>query len=88
MISNVKFGRAVMALVCIAVWAMTDSASAITAEVAKKCNALVAKAYPPREPGNPAAGSAKGTAQSERDYFNKCVANGGNMDDRERKEAK
>jgi hypothetical protein len=32
-------------------------------------------------PGNPAAGLAKGTAQFKRDYFNKCVANGGNMDD-------
>src|SRR3954462_13869672 len=32
-------------------------------------------------PGNPAAGLAKGTVQFKRDYFNKCVANGGNMDD-------
>ena len=56
-------------------------ASAITVEVAKKCNSLVAKAFPPRQVGNPAAGSTKGTAKSERDYFNKCVANGGNMDD-------
>jgi hypothetical protein len=39
-------------------------------------------------PGNPAAGSAKGTGQSERDYFRKCVANGGNMDDQSGKEAK
>jgi hypothetical protein len=32
-------------------------------------------------PGNPAAGLAKGTVQIKRDYFNKCLANGGNMDD-------
>ena len=88
MFANVKFGSALVALVFIAVGAMTDSASAVTVEVAKKCNALVANAYPPREPGNPAAGSAKGTGRSERDYFNKCVANGGNMDDHDRKETK
>jgi hypothetical protein len=29
--------------------------------------------------GNPAAGRANGTAQDLREYFNKCVANGGNM---------
>ena len=60
--------------------ASTD-ASAIPVELAKKCNLLVAKAFPPREPGNPAAGSSKGTAQDQRDYFNKCVTNGGNMND-------
>jgi hypothetical protein len=67
---------------------MKGGASAVTAEVAKKCAALTAKAYPPRVPGNPAAGLAKGTAQSERDYFNKCVANGGNMDDNVPEQAK
>ena len=83
--ANLKIGSALVALVCIAV---APNASAVTAEVAKKCNALMAKAYPPREPGNPAAGLAKGTAQSARDYFNKCVANGGNMDDPSSKGAK
>ena len=68
-------------LVCIAVGCMTGSASAVTAQMAKKCQALTAKAFPPRVPGNPAAGSAKGTGQAQRDYFNKCVAKGGNMDD-------
>jgi hypothetical protein len=76
--ANLKIGSALVALVCIAV---APNASAVTAEVAKKCNALTAKAYPPRVVGNPAAGSAKGTGQSKRDYFNKCMANGGNMDD-------
>jgi predicted Rossmann fold nucleotide-binding protein DprA/Smf involved in DNA uptake len=54
-----------------------SSASAITADVAKKCNALVAKAYPPRVPGNPAAGISKGTSQDARKYFAACVKNGG-----------
>jgi hypothetical protein len=56
--ANLKIGSAFVALVCIAV---APNASAVTAEVAKKCNALTAKAYPPRVVGNPAAGSAKGT---------------------------
>jgi hypothetical protein len=88
MFANLKLGSALVALICIAAGSMTNSASAVTAEVAKKCAALTAKAYPPRVVGNPAAGSAKGTGQSERDYFNKCVANGGKMDDHAPKEAK
>src|SRR5271169_4625674 len=31
------------------------------AELARKCDALTAKAFPPIEPGNPAAGSTKGS---------------------------
>ena len=61
--------------------AMSQSASAITAEVVRACEAAVAKAFPPRQKGNPAAGSAKGTAREQRDYFTKCVANGGKVDD-------
>jgi hypothetical protein len=60
--------------------ALPTGASAISVDVAKKCNALLAKAFPPRQPGNPAAGSAKGSGLDQRNYFNKCVANNGNMD--------
>jgi hypothetical protein len=88
MVINMKNEHALVALICVAVGAMTGSASAVTAEVAKRCDALTAKAYPPRQAGNPAAGSAKGTAQSQRAYFSKCVANGGNMDDHTGTEAK
>jgi hypothetical protein len=56
------------------------SAQAVTAEVAKKCDALLARQFPPREPGNPAAGSSKGSSEAQRDYFKKCIENGGNMD--------
>jgi hypothetical protein len=87
MFANLKLASTLVALICIAAGSMTSSASAVTAEVAKKCAALTAKAYPPRVVGNPAAGSAKGTGQSERDYFNKCVANGGKMDDHAPREA-
>ena len=66
MFANLKFGSALVTFICIAVGPVTKSASAVTAEVAKKCSALTAKAYPPRVVGNPAAGSAKGTAQSVR----------------------
>jgi hypothetical protein len=79
MCANLKFGAAFLGLVCIAVALTTDSASAVSVEVAKRCNALTAKAFPPREIGNPAAGSAKGTGRDERAYYRKCVANKGNM---------
>ena len=59
---------------------MPTGAAAISVEVAKKCNALLAKEFPPREAGNPAAGSTKGNGQAARDYFKKCVDNDGNMD--------
>jgi len=75
-----KFGKIAFAALCSLVAVIPIPATAISVEVAKKCNVLVAKEFPPREPGNPAAGSAKGTAQTQRDYFSKCVANGGNMD--------
>jgi hypothetical protein len=51
--------RALAALICLAANLITTSAAAITVEVAKKCNELTAKAYPPRVVGKPAAGSAK-----------------------------
>ena len=34
------------------------------------------KAYPPKPPGS----TKTGTAQEERDYFARCLRNGGNMD--------
>jgi hypothetical protein len=76
------------ALFFIAAGPMTAGASAVTAEVAKKCDTLTAAAFPPRQAGNPAAGSAKGTAQSQRAYFSKCLSNGGKMDDSGSKETK
>ena len=63
-------------------------AEAVSVEVAKKCNLLLAKQFPPIEPGNPAAGSAKGNGQAGRAYFKKCVDNGGNVDDAPDKNAK
>ena len=76
MFANLKFKAVIIGLVI----KRTDNASAISVEVAKKCNALTAKAFPPRVIGNPAAGSAKGTGRDQRDYYKKCVANEGKMD--------
>jgi hypothetical protein len=79
--AKLKFASAIAGLICISIASMTNNASAVTAEVAKKCSAITAKAFPPRVIGNPAAGSANGTPQEQRDYFKRCVANGGNIGD-------
>ena len=71
-----SFSIALLASGCVGVC----DAAAVTAEVAKKCDTLVAKAFPPRIPGNPAAGTLNGSVRDQRDYFAKCLANGGNMD--------
>ncbi|HEY1579308.1 MAG TPA: hypothetical protein VGF82_19750 [Terracidiphilus sp.] len=80
--------RIAFALLLAALGSAPTDASAITVEVAQKCNALLAKAYPPRQAGNPAAGSTKGNGPAARDYFKKCVDNGGNMDSSSDKNAK
>ena len=81
MFSKVKSVSVSVALICIAVGSTTNGASAVTAELARKCSALMAKAYPPREPGNPAAGSAKGDGPAAQTYYQKCLANNGKVDD-------
>ena len=49
-------------------------------ELARTCDALTAKAFPPLESGNPAAGSTKGSGLEAQSYFRKCIANGGHVD--------
>jgi len=77
----VKNLRTLVGLAAALTLAVPATASAITAEVARACDAAVAKAFPPRQIGNPAAGSAKGTAKDQRELFKKCVANNGKVDD-------
>jgi len=48
-------------------------AAAITAALAKKCQAMAYKAHPPT-----LAGVKNGTAQAQRDYYAACIANNGN----------
>lgn len=79
MFANRKFRAAAMGLGCIVGTMMADGAFAISVELAKKCDALTAKAFPPRVIGNPAAGSAKGTGHQQQAYYRKCVANNGKM---------
>ena len=79
MLTKLRYGTALFALFCLTCLPTTRSAIAITAELARKCGALTDKAYPLRVPGNPAAGREHGTAKEARDYFNKCVANRGNI---------
>ena len=80
MLINLKFKVALVGLAFIAGTAMAETAFAVSVEVAKKCNALAAEAFPPRVVGNPAAGSAKGSGREERAYYRKCVTNNGKMD--------
>jgi hypothetical protein len=49
-------------------------ASAITVELAKKCQALAYKAHPPT-----LAGVKTGTAQAQRDFYKTCIDNNGTM---------
>jgi hypothetical protein len=69
-------------LIGAALIACAGPASAVTADVARQCNAAVTQAFPPRAPGNPAAGRANGDPQAVRAYFNRCVANNGKTDDK------
>ena len=77
--AKLNYGTALAALIC-SLSLMARDASAITAEVARKCGVLTDNAYPLRVPGNPAAGRTQGTVRDVRNYFNKCVANGGEME--------
>jgi hypothetical protein len=81
----VKNRTAVFVLICLTSAFATQPSFAISVEVAKNCTALAQKAFPPRVTGNPAAGYAGGTAIDYRNYFNKCVTNGGKMDDQSSK---
>jgi hypothetical protein len=84
MFTNLKLMAMVFGLVFITVAPLPNSAQAISVEVAKECGASTAKAFPPRAIGNPAAGSAKGTAADRRAYYKKCIENVGKMPDQGR----
>lgn len=77
MVSKLEYRLLLLATLGLIAGAAIDSAFAVSVEVAKKCEALTTKAYPPREIGNPAAGSAKGNGRSQQEFFRKCLANEG-----------
>jgi hypothetical protein len=53
--------------------ARSDTAGSISADLAKKCRALAIKAHPTER------AATIPYAQAQRDYFQNCVAKGGNM---------
>jgi hypothetical protein len=73
MLAKIKFWCVILTSVFIIVEPMTN-ALAIPLKVARECNALTTKAFPPLVPGNPAAGRANGNGHAVRKYFNRCVA--------------
>jgi hypothetical protein len=80
--------KLISALLFVAAASVMSSASAISVELAKKCEALTNKAFPPRVVGNPAAGSAKGSGKDAQAFFDKCIKNGGKVDDAGPKDGK
>ena len=81
MLAKLGLASALAGLICIALPLTPQGASAVTADVAKRCSALTAKVFPPRVIGNPAAGSAKGSGLAEQAYFKRCVTSGGRVGD-------
>jgi hypothetical protein len=77
MLTKMTYGAALTALICLADLAVATSATAIPAELARKCSTLANRAHPLRVSHNPGSGRKNGSAQAVRDYFNRCVANGG-----------
>ena len=53
----------------------SKTAGPISAELAKKCRELSIKTHPTRPAGS------RAYAQAQRDYFQDCIAKGGNMPD-------
>jgi hypothetical protein len=85
---GIQIRSASLALAFAAILVQTNVTLAVTVEVARTCQALTSKAFPPRVPGNPAAGSAKGSGLDQQNYFKRCVANGGRVDDASPKQEK
>jgi hypothetical protein len=79
MLTKMTCGAVLTALICFADLGAATGATAIPAELARKCSALANLAYPLRASHNPASGRQHGSAQAVRHYFNRCVANGGKM---------
>ncbi len=72
--------RCSLVLALMAAAAAPQPASALSADLAKKCRELAIKSHP-----TTLAGSAKGSAQAQRDFYQDCVKKGGNVDTGETK---
>jgi hypothetical protein len=73
-----RLGALALIIACI-LPASGGSATALTAELAKKCRSLALKAQPYRR-----AGATKGTAQAERDSYRECIAKEGRVNGADR----
>jgi hypothetical protein len=73
-LANPRVGFVCVLFVLFSAPASSEPASPPTASLAKKCREMTVKAYPPVP-----AGSKKGTAGAERDYFKKCIDAGGKI---------
>ena len=80
MLAKMTCGAALTALICLADLGVATSATAIPAWLARKCSARANQAYPLSASHNPASGREHGSSQAVRNYFNRCVANGGKME--------
>jgi hypothetical protein len=65
----VKSSAALAALNAVLLFASPALAQAPSAAIAKECRAAAIKAHPPRP-----TGSLGTSAQAERDYYRKCIA--------------
>lgn len=54
---------------------VAEPASAITADLAKKCRALALKAHP-----TPRVGTKQGAAKAQQEYYRNCVAKNGKVE--------
>jgi hypothetical protein len=54
---------------------LPSNASSVTAELAKKCRAMAIKAYP-----TVLAGNRKGSAENQREFFQRCVEHNGDIE--------
>ena len=74
MVASRKTSAAFEALLCF-ILGSTTTALAVTADVAKKCSTLTAKAFPQSATGNPASRNGEVDGLSQRSYFQKCTSN-------------
>jgi hypothetical protein len=78
-ISMAKPAKNFSALIVLALTAylpMVQPASALSAEIAKKCRAMAIEANPSPKLGSKVSGADK----AQRDYFRECIAQGGNTE--------
>ena len=67
--------RALMAMPFVVLVCVNQPASAITAELAKKCRGMAFKAHPPAP-----IGSKTSSAKAQQEFYKTCLAKNGNME--------